>query len=138
MSSQFRPWMVMVNSFVTALVFRLAFTSALLWCLVATTHRSVVHAEGRFYCFCFASRYIRTKLHPQPPYCSEHRVEGNIRGGGVLSAPRRETSSHVLPYSPPSLSRSIGPAAASQYATSAPSPHTGQWWSAGCDETARK
>src|SRR5262249_3813974 len=40
MSSQFRPWMVMVNSFVTALVFRLAFTSALLWCLVATTHRS--------------------------------------------------------------------------------------------------
>src|SRR5215813_8717246 len=64
MSSQFRPWMVMVNSFVTALVFMLAFTSALLWCLVATTHRSVVHAEGRFYCFCFASRYIRTKLHP--------------------------------------------------------------------------
>src|SRR5215510_13658947 len=74
----------------------------------------------------------------QPPYCSEHRVEGNIRGGGVLSAPIRETSSHVLPYSPPSLSRSIGPAAASQYATSAPSPHTGQWWSAGCDEKARK
>src|SRR6266481_2835237 len=64
MSSQFRPWIVMVNSFVTALVFMLAFTLALPWCLVATTHRSVVRAEGRFYCFCVASRYIRTKFHP--------------------------------------------------------------------------
>src|SRR5712664_2193453 len=54
----------MVNSFVTVLVFMLAFTPALLWCLVATTHQSVVRAEGRFYFFCSASRYIRTKLHP--------------------------------------------------------------------------
>src|SRR5262245_39226250 len=43
----------------------LAFTSALPWCLVATTHRFVFRVEGRFYCFCVASRYIRTKLHPQ-------------------------------------------------------------------------
>jgi ABC-type spermidine/putrescine transport system permease subunit II len=54
----------MVASFVTVLVFMLAFTSALLGCLVATTHQFVLRAEGRFYGSCSASRYIRTKLHP--------------------------------------------------------------------------
>src|SRR2546426_8484629 len=56
--------MVMVNPFVPPLVFMLAFIPALPWCLVATTHRSVIRAEGRFYGFCSTSRYIRTKLHP--------------------------------------------------------------------------
>jgi hypothetical protein len=64
MSAQFRPWMVIVTSFVSALGVMLTFTSALPWCLVATTHRFVVHAEGRFYGFCLASCYIRIKLHP--------------------------------------------------------------------------
>src|SRR4051812_23736758 len=56
--------MVMVSSCVPAFVFMLAFTLALPWCLVATTHHSVVRTEGQFYCFCSAPRYIRTKLHP--------------------------------------------------------------------------
>src|SRR5262245_52214365 len=59
--------MVMVSSFVTALVLLLAFIPALHWCLVATTHRFVLCTEGRFYGFCSASRYIRTKLHPCHP-----------------------------------------------------------------------
>src|SRR5215813_4632517 len=57
--------MIMVTSFVTPLGVMLTFTSALPWCLVATTHRSVIRTEGRFYCFCLASRYIRTKLRPR-------------------------------------------------------------------------
>src|SRR5262245_27694546 len=64
MASQFRPRMVIVNSCVLALGFMLTFTLALPWCLVATTHRSVLPMEGRFYGFCSPSRYIRTKLHP--------------------------------------------------------------------------
>jgi len=55
----------MVSSCVPAFVFMLAFPLALPWSLVATTHRSVVRTEGRFYCCCSASRYIRIKLHPQ-------------------------------------------------------------------------
>ena len=34
--------------------------------LVSGRHHTplCIGTEGRFYCFCFASRYIRTKLHP--------------------------------------------------------------------------
>src|SRR5437870_13205942 len=85
MSSQFRPWIVMVNSFVTALVFMLAFTLALPWCLVATTHRSVVRAEGRFYCFCVASRYIRTKFHPRNTPLRTYQLTGDLQPQGAGS-----------------------------------------------------
>src|SRR5215468_10641736 len=77
--------MVMVSSCVPAFMFMLAFTLALLWCLVATTHRSMVRTEGRFYCFSSVSRYIRTKLHPMRPgiqhVCLPGHHTGNLPGG---------------------------------------------------------
>src|SRR5262245_23922579 len=85
--------MVMVSSFVTALVLLLAFIPALHWCLVATTHRFVLCTEGRFYGFCSASRYIRTKLHPfeltvmphsQEPILAEFLVSPQVRDGRVV------------------------------------------------------
>src|SRR5262249_48189468 len=82
---QFNPSTVMVSSFVTALVLMLTFTPALLGCLVATTHRSVVHTEGRFYGFCSPSRYIRTKLHP---YASSRLPKSARSARRVASGPQ--------------------------------------------------